>query len=139
MRIQELADKAGLTAHTIRYYEKEGLFDRRHVRREENNYRSYSDEALDRLKLIKKFQGIGCSLAELKVILQDHDSHTLSNEEVMGWIRGKISEIESKKEEYDHMLDTLHWMMEYRMALMNDPRKAEEMLEQLRKLTGLNL
>ncbi|KFN09629.1 MerR family DNA-binding transcriptional regulator [Paenibacillus macerans] len=32
MRIQELADKMGLTIHTIRFYEKEGLLDARHVR-----------------------------------------------------------------------------------------------------------
>ena len=115
------------------------MFDSRHVRREDNHYRNYSEEALDRLKLIKKFQGIGCSLAELKVILHDHDTNTRTNEEVLEWIRGKISEIESKKEEYDHMLDTLHWMMEYRVALINDPEKAEAMLEQLRMQTGLKL
>ncbi|WP_256992535.1 MerR family transcriptional regulator [Paenibacillus sp. XY044] len=63
MKIQELADKMGLTIHTIRFYEKEGLLDDRHVRRESNNYRNYSDEAVERLKLIKKFQSIGCSLA----------------------------------------------------------------------------
>ncbi|CAM4282684.1 MAG: MerR family DNA-binding transcriptional regulator [Paenibacillus macerans] len=48
MRIQELADKMGLTIHTIRFYEKEGLLDARHVRRESNNYRNYSEEAVER-------------------------------------------------------------------------------------------
>lgn len=66
MRIQELADKMGLTIHTIRFYEKEGLLDARHVRRESNNYRNYSQEAVERLRLIKNFQSIGCSLAELE-------------------------------------------------------------------------
>ncbi|WP_231575312.1 MerR family DNA-binding transcriptional regulator [Paenibacillus sp. FSL P4-0081] len=46
MKIQELADKMGLTIHTIRFYEKEGLLDERHVRRESNNYRNYSEEAV---------------------------------------------------------------------------------------------
>jgi len=59
MKIQELAKKTGLTAHTIRFYEKEGLLDSRHVRRDENNYRNYSDKVIERLKLIKKFQGVG--------------------------------------------------------------------------------
>lgn len=66
MKIQELAKKMDLTVYTIRYYEKEGLLDNRHVQREENNYRNYSEVAMERLKLIKKFQGVGCSLAELK-------------------------------------------------------------------------
>ncbi|MCC3376119.1 MerR family transcriptional regulator [Cohnella sp. REN36] len=128
MKIQDLADKMGLTIHTIRFYEKEGLLDERHVRRESNNYRNYSEEAIERLKLIKKFQSIGCSLAELKEVLQDHDANTSTNLQIIDWIRGKKKEIESKKEEYDQMLDTLNKMLEYRTLLMDDPQKAQEML-----------
>ena len=121
MKIQELAEKTGLTAYTIRFYEKEGFLDSRHVQREENNYRNYSDEALKRLKLVKKFQGVGCTLAELKEILRDHDTNTLTNLQVIEWIRQKISEIERKKYELDQILGTLNCMLEYRIALMNDP------------------
>jgi DNA-binding transcriptional MerR regulator len=128
MKIQELANKTGLTAHTIRFYEKEGLLDGRHVRREGNNYRNYSDEALERLKLIKKFQGIGCSLAELKEILRGQDGHARTNLQVIEWIRQKISEIEWKKQEYDQMLVTLNRMLDYRVALMEDPQMAQIML-----------
>ncbi|MBB3128272.1 DNA-binding transcriptional MerR regulator [Paenibacillus rhizosphaerae] len=129
MKIQELADKMGLTIHTIRFYEKEGLLDDRHVRRERNNYRNYSDKAVERLKLIKKFQSIGCSLAELKGVLQDHDANTHTNQQIIDWIRSKKKEIESKKEEYDQILDTLNKMLEYRTLLMDDPQKAQEMLK----------
>ena len=121
MKIQELARQTGLTAHTIRFYEKEGLLDRRHVQREANNYRNYSDEAIERLKLIKKFQGVGCSLAELKEVLRDHDTHAPTNQEVIDWIRHKIQEIEGKKDELDQMLATLHWMLDYRMAMQPIP------------------
>ena len=128
MKIQELADKTGLTAYTIRFYEKEGLLDSRHVRREENNYRNYSDEAIERLKLVKKFQGLGCSLTELKEILKDQDTNMSSNLEVIEWIRQKMSEVERKKDELDQILETLNWMLEYKMALMNDPQRAHDML-----------
>lgn len=57
MKIKELAEKMGLTVYTIRFYEKEGLLDSRHVQREENNYRNYSEAAMERLNLIKKFLG----------------------------------------------------------------------------------
>ncbi|GIO29021.1 MULTISPECIES: MerR family transcriptional regulator [Paenibacillus] len=127
MKIQELADKMGLTIHTIRYYEKEGLLDDRHVRRESNNYRNYSDEAVERLRLIKNFQSIGCSLAELKEALQDCDTNMSTNLQIIEWIHGKKKEIESKKEEYDQMLDTLNKMLEYKTLLMDDPQKAQEL------------
>lgn len=117
MHIRELADKMGLSVHTIRFYEKEGLLDSRHVVREKNNYRNYSDKAVERLKLIKKFQSIGCSLVELKDVLQDHDTNTRTNQQVMDWISQKINEIERKKAEYDQILATLNFMLEYRMTL----------------------
>lgn len=129
MKIQELADKMGLSIHTIRFYEKEGLLDERHVQRESNNYRHYSQQAIERLKLIKKFQGIGCSLTEMKDILQDHDSHTRSNQEIIAWILAKKSEIERKKQEYDQMLETLNWMLAYRRALIDEPDKAHAMMQ----------
>jgi len=121
MKIQELAKKTSLTVYTIRFYEKEGLLNSRHVRREENNYRNYSDEAIERLKLIKKFQGVDCSLAELKAFFKDHDANTLTKQQAIDWICQKISEIERKKDEYDQMIVTLNWMLEYKMALKNEP------------------
>lgn len=124
VKIQELAHQAGLTTHTIRFYEKERLLDSRHVRREANNYRNYTDEAIERLHLIKKFQGVGCSLAELKDILQDHDTNARTNQEVMDWICHKIHEIEGKKDELDQMLGTLHRMLDYRRALVQDRQEA---------------
>ncbi|THF77581.1 MerR family transcriptional regulator [Cohnella fermenti] len=136
MKIQQLADLMGLTPHTIRFYEKEGLLDSRHIQREKNNYRNYSDEAIERLKLIKKFQGIGCSLAELKTILQDHDSNERTNQEVIEWIVQKINEIERKKDEYDHMLVTLNWMLTYRKLLTENPPQAEAMMAELRIRMG---
>jgi DNA-binding transcriptional MerR regulator len=131
MKIQELADKTGLSVHTIRFYEKEGLLDSRHVQREKNNYRSYSDNVIERLNLIKKFQSIGCSLDELKDVLRDHDTSTRTNQQVMEWIRHKISEIEQKKSQFDQMLKTLHWMLEYRTALETAPDKAHAMFAAL--------
>ncbi len=128
MKIQELAQRTGLSVYTIRFYEKQGLLDSRHVVRENNNYRNYSNEAIERLKLVKKFQGVGCSLDEIKEILQAKDENTVSNQQVIDWIRHKINEIEQKKDEYDQILDTLNWMLEYRIALDSDPQKADSLL-----------
>jgi MerR family copper efflux transcriptional regulator len=128
MKIQELAERTGLTAYTIRFYEKEGLLDSRHVHREANNYRTYSEEAIERLKLVKKFQGLGCSLAELKEILQGRDTQKHTDQEVIDWICQKMREIEQRKDELDQVLGTLQWMLEYRTALMHDPEKANALL-----------
>lgn len=119
MKTKELIGKTGLTAHTLRFYEKEGLIDSQYIMREENNYRNYSDEVIERLNLIKKFQKVGCSLDEIKIILQNRESNTRTNQQVVDWIYEKISEIQHKKQEYDEIIDTLNRMLEYRMTLKN--------------------
>lgn len=121
MKIQELAERTGLSVHTIRYYEKEGLLDERHVRRDTNNYRRYVDEATERLKLVKTFQSVGCSLTELKQILQGLDTNTTTTQQGIDWVLSKIKEIERKKEEYDQALATLNKMLEYKIARQDDP------------------
>jgi len=42
MLINELSKKTSLTSHTIRFYEEEGLLDKRHIQCGENNFRYYS-------------------------------------------------------------------------------------------------
>ena len=66
MKINELAKKTGLTAPTIRFYETVGLLDSRHVRRGDNNYRDYCEEAVEQLLVIKEVQAAGFTLAEFK-------------------------------------------------------------------------
>jgi MerR family transcriptional regulator, copper efflux regulator len=117
VKIQELAERTGLTPYAIRFYEKQGLLDGRHVRREGNNYRNYSDEAIERLKFVKKLQSIGCSIAELKEILHDRDTNRRANNQVIEWIRSKIDEVERRKEECDQILATLNGMLEHRLRL----------------------
>ena len=125
MKIQELSKRTGLTEYTLRYYEKEGLVDHRHVNRDENNYRNYTDEVLERLNVIKKFQRLGCSLAELKQILNDRDKNLRSNDEVILWIRNKIVEVKKEKREFDQILHTLNGMLEYRVSLSENPKRRE--------------
>ena len=128
MKIHELAEKTGLTAPTIRFYEKEGLLDSRHVLREKNNYRDYFEEAIEYLKMIKKLQGVGFSLAELKQIIQEHDANTLTILKVIELIRQKMNEIERKRDEFEQIHRTLNKMLEYKIALMNELENGNSLL-----------
>jgi DNA-binding transcriptional MerR regulator len=93
MFISELAKKTGLTVHTIRFYEEEGLLDTRHVRRGSNNYRYYSQEAIERLKLIKQAQATGFTIAELKELAEAYDAGKLSKEQQVVSLRQKVEAI----------------------------------------------
>lgn len=128
MRIKDLSEKTGLTAYTIRYYEKEGLLDHRHFLRDENNYRNYNEKAIERLNFIRMFQSVEFSLADLKDYFQEREPHSPNYQEAMDRVRLKINEIERKKAVCDQIIGKLNWMLEYKLALVNDPERAKALL-----------
>jgi MerR family transcriptional regulator, copper efflux regulator len=65
--IGDVAQRAGVSAPTIRYYESVGLLTA--PRRTAAGYRRYSDTTVDELRFIKKAQGLGFSLDEVGEIL----------------------------------------------------------------------
>jgi predicted site-specific integrase-resolvase len=60
MRINELADRLGITPRAIRLYEQKGLL--RPERTPDNGYRSYSEEDSWRLQTIASLREIGLSI-----------------------------------------------------------------------------
>ena len=64
MTIKEVSDKLGLSVHTLRYYEKEGLI--RNIKRNINGFRNYSDNDVGWLDLIMKLKLTRMPLKDLK-------------------------------------------------------------------------
>lgn len=64
MKIKEVEKQIGITRANIRYYEKEGLL--MPLRNQENNYREYTKEDVERLERIKILRTLGISIAEIK-------------------------------------------------------------------------
>jgi len=67
MRIGELAEKAGVTAKTVRYYESIGLIP--DPGRTASGYREYDADALGRLRFVRDAQAAGLTLSESRTIL----------------------------------------------------------------------
>jgi DNA-binding transcriptional MerR regulator len=72
MKIGELADKAGVTPRTIRYYEELNII--KPVNYSEKGFRLYSDSTLDRLNFIKDLKDLDFTLEEIKNLILDIDS-----------------------------------------------------------------
>lgn len=89
MRIGELSRETGVPVETIRYYEKERLLEP--PMRLQNNYRSYGDRHLARLRVIAHCRKLDMSLEEIREIL-NYDS--------------------SKPEEAGHIHELLHRQIE---------------------------
>ena len=75
MKRNEVEKITGLTRKAILYYEDKGLI-RPH--KGENNYRSYSEEDVDRLLQISIYRKLGLSLLEIKNILSTKEKELAS-------------------------------------------------------------
>ncbi|MFC9295237.1 MerR family transcriptional regulator [Streptomyces sp. NPDC057011] len=63
MRIGELAERAGTSTRTLRYYESRGLLP---ARRADNGYRTYDEDDLRLLRQIRMLQDFGFELEETR-------------------------------------------------------------------------
>jgi len=101
MLISELAQRAGITPDTVRFYEKKGLLDGRHMTRRDNNYKEYSPDALERLRLISNSKCAGFTLTEIVQMFQDWNA--LSEKERKQIFLEKTRQIEQRMAELEEM------------------------------------
>lgn len=86
--MSEVKEKTKLTRKAIEYYEEKGLIK---PKREENNYRVYSQEDVEKLSEIYIYRKLGCSLDQIKELFKRESNSSLAE-----IIRGR--EIESQLE-----------------------------------------
>ena len=72
MRIGELAEQAGVSTKTVRYYESIGVMAA--PGRTASGYRDYDAVAVDRLRFVRDAQATGLTLAEIQSVLELKDA-----------------------------------------------------------------
>jgi MerR family Zn(II)-responsive transcriptional regulator of zntA len=68
LTIGKVAERAQVTADSIRFYEREGLI--KPAQKSESGYRLYTEEAIRRIGFIKHAQACGFSLTEIRELLE---------------------------------------------------------------------
>jgi len=101
MLIGELARQSGLTPPTIRFYEKKGLLDARHLTRMNNNYKEYNAMALERLHGVSKAKKAGFTLSETVKLYQEWDTLTPAGQQEL--LLDKIGQINQRMKELEEM------------------------------------
>ncbi len=109
--IQDVSKKTGLTAHTLRYYEKEGLISG--VERSQGGFRQYTDEDLERLGLICCLKNTGMSIQEIArfVQLTHEGDHTL--QERVELLRAHREQVLERMSEMQKHLDKVTWKLNF--------------------------
>ena len=68
MFIGEISKQTGIPINTIRFYENQGVLEI--PKRSESGYRLYKQDTVSKLQFIKKAQGFGLTLGEIRVIIK---------------------------------------------------------------------
>jgi len=117
--IRELAEMAGVSARTLRWYDSVGLL--RPCRVGENGYRYYSSAEVDRLQHILFYREMGIELKQIAAILDDPGFDRLSA------LRGHKEALEKERRRLDVMIESLRKAVsaEERNEIMKDHEKFE--------------
>ena len=96
MRIGQLADRCGLTAKTIRYYESIDLLGE--PERTPSGYREYRNDAIERLRFIRDAQASGLTLDEVHVLLSMKDAGLATCGHTLAFLDRHLAEIDAQIE-----------------------------------------
>ncbi len=109
MLINELAKETGLSAHTIRYYEKFGLIKGEiNTAVKSNNYNHYSQDTIEKLALIKDAKTVGFTLIEIKNLLNAWYNNRFSSAKKISILDEKIISIDEKIKQLKEMKKLLN-------------------------------
>lgn len=92
MNIGALAQLTGVSADTLRYYEREKLLAA--PSRAANGYRVYSDADAERVRFVRSAQALGFSLAEIRWILPRLNAGQVQRAEIERHLHKKLAEID---------------------------------------------
>lgn len=110
MRIGELAQSAGVTVDTLRYYERIGLLPK--IRRTANGYREYAPDVANRIRVIRNAVELGFPLNEVARVLRIRDAGGAPCRQVRDYaatlvtgIEGRIAELKAERKAMLAMID----------------------------------
>lgn len=132
MKINEVEKETGITTANIRYYEKKDLLAPK--RSDDNNYRLYNTDDIERLKQIKMLRMMGVPIADVKKLLDgDADLKTIMLERVE-----QLSEEEKNIATIKNLCQTVA-ECDMDMDMLNEQLLGENMELWKKKLEKVNL
>lgn len=122
--IGQLAELAGVSRRTLRYYDQIGLLEPKKL--SSSGYRLYGTEEVDLLQQILFFRAVDMSLSEIKNIISESDYNP---DEVL---RRHLERLETSRERLDGLIESLKKTLSHRKGetVMTDQQKFEALKKQ---------
>ncbi len=110
LTVSKLADRAGTSADTVRYYERIGLLPE--AERSASGYRLYGDEAVDRLQFIKRAQRFGLRLEAIGELLEVRERGLCPCGHTRGLLEQRVTELDDEMASLAGLRDDIHRMID---------------------------
>ena len=132
MKINEVEKVTGITSSNIRYYEKKELLVPQ--RGNENNYRLYDTDDIERLKQIKILRMMGISISDIKDIFD-------GKADFKATVSERLDELEAEEQNIITVKNLCHTVLEYDMEVqsLNEELLTENTELWKQKLSDINL
>lgn len=104
MNIGQVAERTGLPAKTIRYYEEIGLVA---PRRRDNGYRDYSANELHKLGFLQRARSLGFTIDECRQLLSLYEDQHRASCDVKALAERHLADVEAKIAELQGLRSTL--------------------------------
>ena len=127
LTIGALAQAAGIGVETVRFYERKGLIPE--PPRTRSGYRQYPGDTVDRVKFIRRAQGLGFALREISELLDLRVDEVAACGPVEAQAREKLEQVAGKIQALRRMETALQRLVEACVA--REPTGACPILEEL--------
>ena len=104
MLINELSKRTGISAHTIRFYEKSGLIKgRRNENVKTNKYFHYDEESVEKLTLVREAKSVGFTINEIAQLMDAWYNNKITVSEKLEVLDEKLLSIDARIKQLKEM------------------------------------
>ena len=116
LTISDAAEKSGISAHTLRYWERAGLL--QPVTRNGSGHRRYAGEDLERIKFLTKLRATGMPIRQVRRYAELLYGGDDTNEERLALLTEHREAVRARLEETAGHLELIDWKIDiYRERL----------------------
>ena len=119
LTVQEAADKTGLSAHTIRYYERIGLISS--IKRATNGHRRYGEGDIDWIEFLKCLRSTGMPISDMLryVELQQAGDATIRDRQAL--LEAHRRRLKARIQDLNGFLERIEGKINYYKSLETRP------------------
>lgn len=109
--IGEAAERCGVTAHTLRYYDKEGLLP--YVERSTNGIRKFKEQDFEWLTVITCLKESGVPIKKIKEFVDWSMAGDLTIDNRLAFLKSHKKDVEQKMAELQKNMDLINYKIWY--------------------------